>query len=129
MHGMAAHGGTTTDHRVIRRWAEARGAQPSRVARTGAAEAEGDPGIIRLDLPGYPDAGASEPITWEAWFRAFDEHALAFVYQDTTVDGGPSNVGRLVKRAGATEPAVEKPAADGPTAERMAAAKRARRGR
>jgi hypothetical protein len=126
---MAAHGGTTTDHRVIRRWAEARGAQPSRVARTGAAGAEGDPGIIRLDLPGYPDAGASEPITWDEWFRAFDEHALAFVYQDTTADGEPSNVGRLVRRAVATQPAVNKPAADGPAADRTTAAKTGPRGR
>ena len=148
---MAAHGGTTTDHHEIRRWAEARGAQPSRVAHTDAAALAGDPEIIRLDLPGYSDVGALEPITWAEWFRAFDEHGLAFVYQDTTADGEPSNVSRIVKRAavaaraggdahadarttGAAKPdattsAVEETAAKKPTAERTTATKTARRGR
>jgi hypothetical protein len=102
---MAARGGITTDHRVIRRWAEARGAQPSRIARTGATDSGRDPGTIRLDLPGHSDAGAPEPITWDEWFRAFDEHALAFVYEDTGADGEPSNVSRIVKRAAAAKTA------------------------
>jgi hypothetical protein len=148
---MAAHGGTTTDHREIRRWAEARGAQPSRVAHTEAAALAGDPRIIRLDLPGYSDAGALEPITWDEWFRTFDEHKLAFVYQDTTADGEPSNVSRIVRRAavaarvggdahasarttgaakrGATKPAVEQTAAKKATPERTTGTKPARRAR
>jgi hypothetical protein len=94
---MASDGGTT-DHDEIRRWAEERGAQPSRVARRGSDGAGRDAGIIRLDLPGYTGAGALEPITWDEWFRAFDENGLAFIYQDATAGGEQSNFSRLVKR-------------------------------
>jgi hypothetical protein len=34
----------TTDHEVIRRWAEARGARPARARGTGG---QGDPGMAR----------------------------------------------------------------------------------
>ena len=95
---MASHGGTTTDHDEIRRWAEARGAAPSRVARTGNEDPGVDPGIIRLDFPGYSGAGSLEPITWDEWFEAFEAGGLAFVHQDETAAGEESNFNRLVKR-------------------------------
>ncbi len=81
---MASHGGTTTDHDEIRQWAEARGATPSRVIRTGNEDPEVDPGIIRLDFPGYTGAGALEEISWDEWFQAFEDGGLAFVHQDET---------------------------------------------
>ena len=86
----------TTDHEEIRRWAEARGARPARVKDTGGRN---DPGILRLDLPGDGPDPNLEPISWEDWFRAFDENQLAFVYQDETVDGKPSTFNKLVSRA------------------------------
>jgi hypothetical protein len=85
----------TTDHEEIRRWAEARGARPARVKDTGG---QGDPGILRLDLPGDGPDPNLEPISWEEWFNAFDENKLAFVYQDETVDGRPSTFNKLVSR-------------------------------
>lgn len=99
---MASRGGTTTDHAAIRHWAEARGAHPSRIVRTGAEDPADEAGIIRLDLPGHTGAGPLEPISWDEWFRAFDDNGLAFVYEDTAADGEPSNYDRLVKRATAT---------------------------
>ena len=45
---------TTTDHDAIRRWAEARGAQPAAARGTGG----GDAGVLRLDFDdGEPDEG------------------------------------------------------------------------
>jgi hypothetical protein len=92
---MSSHSSkTTTDHETIRRWAEARGARPACVRGTGDAK---DPGMIRLDFPGY--SGQSlEPISWEEWFRAFDENDLALVYQDETAGGERSNFNKLVSR-------------------------------
>jgi len=89
---------TTTDHEEIRRWAEARGARPACVRGTGG---KGDPGMIRLDFPGYSGAGSLEEISWDEWFKAFDENNLALVYQDQTAEGEKSNFNKLVARESA----------------------------
>jgi hypothetical protein len=86
---------TTTDHAEIRRWAEARGARPARVKGTGGP---GDPGIIRLDFPSDGPDENLEPISWDEWFRAFDQNQLALVYQEQTASGKPSNFNKLVSR-------------------------------
>jgi hypothetical protein len=85
----------TTDHEVIRRWAEERGAKPARVKGTGGKD---DPGLIRLDFPGYSGEDTLEPISWDDWFRKFAESDLVFIYQETTASGEPSNFNKLVKR-------------------------------
>jgi hypothetical protein len=97
--GMASHGGTTTDHDEIRRWAEERGARPARVKRTGD-DPEVNPGIIRLDFTGHggQSTGALEEITWDEWFQGFEDSQLAFVHQDETRDGEQSNFNRLIGR-------------------------------
>ena len=87
----------TTDHEVIRRWAEERGAKPARVQGTGG---NGDIGIIRLEFPGAPGARDEklEEISWDDWFKEFDEKGLAFVYEETTASGQKSNFNKLVQR-------------------------------
>jgi hypothetical protein len=70
---------TTTNHRQIRSWAEKHGGHPARVKRTGRGS---DPGIIRIDFPGYSGEGSLEEITWEEFFDQFDENDLALVYRD-----------------------------------------------
>ncbi len=84
-----------TDHDEIRRWAEERGAKPARVKGTGG---DGDVGIIRLDFPGYTGEDTLEPISWDDWFRKFDESNLALIVQDTTARGQKSNFNKLVSR-------------------------------
>jgi hypothetical protein len=69
----------TTDHDAIRRWAEQRGGTPARVKSTGRGA--GDSGILRIDLPGDGPDPNLEPITWDEWFKAFDENGLAFLYE------------------------------------------------
>jgi hypothetical protein len=85
----------TTDHEEIRRWVEARGGWPARVKGTGDDD---DPGLIRIDFPGYSGEESLEPISWDEWFRKFDERKLAFVYQDTTATGEKSFFNKLVSR-------------------------------
>lgn len=91
---------TTTDHEEIRRWAEARGARPAAVKGTGSGS---EPGMIRLDFPGYSGADSLQEISWDEWFRAFDDNDLALVYQDTTADGARSNFNKLIGRDTAEE--------------------------
>ena len=93
---MSSHSShTTTDHKEIRKWAEARGAKPARVKSTGS---KNDPGMIRLDFPGYSGARSLEEISWDEWFDAFDKNDLALVYQDKTAEGERSNFNKLVSR-------------------------------
>ncbi|MGN9842137.1 hypothetical protein ACTMTI_28820 [Nonomuraea sp. H19] len=81
----------TTNHDVIRQWAEERGARPSKVPGT---EHEGRPGVLRFDFPGYGGAELEE-ISWEEWLRTFDERQLNFIYQEHKKDGAQSNFFRL----------------------------------
>ena len=84
---------STTDHEFIRRWAEERGGRPARVKGTGGP---GDPGMLRIDFPGYAEESLEE-ITWDEWFDKFEEKNLAFLYQET-IDGQPSRFFKLVDR-------------------------------
>lgn len=90
----------TTDHEVIRRWAEARGGQPSHVKRTGGKD---DIGILRIDFPGYSGEDTLEPISWDEWFDKFDERGLAFLYQEETAAGAKSNFNKIISRETAEE--------------------------
>lgn len=86
----------TDDHRFIQQWAEERGGRPSSVIGTGD---DGDPGIIRIDFPGFGGEGSLSPISWEDWFAKFDEHDLVLLYQEETASGEVSNFNKLVKRS------------------------------
>jgi len=86
---------TLTDHDKIQRWAEARDATPACVRGTGGA---GDPGMIRLDFPGYSGSDKLQEISWDDWFEAFDDNDLALVVQEKTAGGRRSNFNKLVAR-------------------------------
>jgi hypothetical protein len=92
---MASDSRMLTDHDEIREWAEARKARPAAVKRTETAD---DPGIIRLDFPGYSGEGTLDPISWDEWFEKFDDSNLALLVQDKTADGERSNFNKLVHR-------------------------------
>jgi hypothetical protein len=84
-----------TDHRKIREWAEARGAEPACVRGTGG---KGDTGMIRLDFPGFSGEESLQHISWDEWFKAFEENNLALLIQEETADGKQSNFNKLVSR-------------------------------
>lgn len=81
----------TTDHDVIRKWAEERGATPATVPGTE----HGDHlGVLRFDFPGY-GGDDLEHVDWDSWFHTFDTRRLNFVYQEQRKDGSQSNFFRL----------------------------------
>ncbi|MEA2278188.1 MAG: hypothetical protein QOC78_3148 [Solirubrobacteraceae bacterium] len=84
---------TTTDREEIRRWVEERGGRPATVKGTGDGD---EPGVLRIDF-GDEDESL-EPISWEEWFRKFDEEGLAFLYQDRLASGEESRFFKLVQR-------------------------------
>ncbi|MFG2166098.1 SAP domain-containing protein [Micromonospora chersina] len=82
----------TTDHEVIRRWAETRKGVPTTVDGT---EHDGHAGVLRFDFPSNGREQRLREISWEEWFRAFDERRLNFIYQEERSDGKQSNFFRL----------------------------------
>jgi hypothetical protein len=85
----------TTDHEEIRRWAEDREGTPATVAATAESD---EPGILRIDFPGYSGDQTLEPISWDDFFDKFDESDLAFVYQEEADDGELSRFCKFVAR-------------------------------
>jgi hypothetical protein len=113
----------TIDHAVIRQWAKERGGIPACVKGTGDS---GDPGMLRIDFPGFSGGGSLQPISWGRWLKAFDANGLAFLYQ-----GGRSRFNKLVDResvpAGAARPPRDR--AGNPRPRRRSAAGRQQRRR
>jgi len=80
----------TRDHEAIRRWAAERGGRPTMVEGTQ---------ILRIDFDD-PDGRQDEklrPVSWEDFFRVFDERGLEFLYQERTHDGGISRFYKFVR--------------------------------
>ena len=81
----------TRDHNAIRRWAEARGGHPAMVEGTE---------ILRIDF-GEPEDKLKR-VSWEQFFRVFDDRDLEFLHQHETQDGGKSRFFKFV-RSGAED--------------------------
>jgi hypothetical protein len=97
---MAGSSKTTTDHTVIRTWAEERGGKPVTVRGTGGDD---EPGVLRIDFPGGAGSDRLEEISWDEWFEKFDEKNLAFLYQEEKASGEESTFFKLVSRETAKE--------------------------
>jgi hypothetical protein len=81
----------TTNHEVIRQWAEKRGARP---ATMPGSEYNGRLAVLRFDFPGYGGA-VLQPVDWDEWFATFDAERLILLYQEQRADGSTSNFNRL----------------------------------
>jgi hypothetical protein len=84
---------TTTDHKAIKRWMEQRGGHPARVKQTGGKD---DIGVLRVDF-GEPEESL-EQISWEEFFKAFEENKLAFLHQEKVEGGKTSRFFKFVRR-------------------------------
>jgi len=85
----------TTDREKIIRWTEGRGGHPATVIRTAR---KGEPGVLRIDFPGYSGEGTLKTISWDEWFRKFEKRNLAFLYLERTAAGKPSRFFKLVNK-------------------------------
>jgi len=85
----------TTDHNEIRKWVEARGGKPATVKNSAKGD---EPGVLRIDFPGYSGEGSLEEISWDEFFKKFDEKKLAFLSQDKTASGEESRFFKFVSR-------------------------------
>jgi len=92
---MTSTSNTTTDHDKIKKWTESRDGRPACVKSTGGKD---DPGVLRIDFPGYGDDSKLEEISWDQFFEKFEESKLAFLYQDKTAAGKTSRFFKFVQR-------------------------------
>ena len=76
----------TKRHQIVRHWAEERGAVPAAVPGT---EQNGGLCVLRFDFPDSADQNLMH-ISWEQFFKTFDECDLTFVYQETQKSGQKS---------------------------------------
>jgi hypothetical protein len=86
----------TVDHDEIRRWVEEHKGKP--VSIEGTPRRGEEAGVLRIDFPGGASNPPLEPISWEAFFKKFDDASLAMIYQEETADGAPSHFCKFVKR-------------------------------
>jgi hypothetical protein len=85
----------TTDHQKIRSWVEERGGKPAAVKGTGSGD---DPGILRIDFPGYTGEESLRQISWQQFFDKFEKERLAFLFQEETKNGHDSRFSKLTNR-------------------------------
>ncbi|MBX3202441.1 MAG: hypothetical protein KF894_30225 [Labilithrix sp.] len=71
----------TTNREEIRRWVESKGGWPARVK---GSERGTDPGLLRIDFPGFGGVETLAKMSWDDWFKWFDKKKLAFVHQPNT---------------------------------------------
>lgn len=87
---------TTHDHKTIQEWAEGREGIPSKIKNTGK---EDDDGVLRIHFPKHSAADDRfEEISWEDFFKNFDENDLDLLYQDKKADGEISTFHKFVAR-------------------------------
>ncbi|MBE9464260.1 hypothetical protein IEE83_20425 [Dyadobacter sp. UP-52] len=87
---------STTNHDEIRAWVEKRKGTPSTVKGTG--NKNDNSGILRIDFPGYSGKDTLEAISWDDFFKKFDESNLEFLYQNETAGGKESRFNKFVSK-------------------------------
>jgi hypothetical protein len=87
----------TTDHGTIREWVERRGGTPASVRDS---DYDDEDGVLHIDFPGGGGEESLEHISWDEWFRKFDEEELCFLYQEERASGESSTFFKLLSRKG-----------------------------
>jgi hypothetical protein len=96
---MSSHSSqTTTNLEDIKKWAEERDGKPAVVKATENSKEGG--GVLRINFPGYSGEDTLEEISWEEWYKIFQERNLAFLYQEETAGGKESRFFKLVANDG-----------------------------
>jgi hypothetical protein len=92
----------STDHKMIRQWVGRWHGHPAitKITNVGTAESGGTTGgLLRIRFPKDPDAKSLQSISWDEFFKRFEEQHLALEYLDeprVEVKGQP--FARLVDR-------------------------------
>jgi len=55
--------------------------------------------MLRIDFPGYSGEGKLEEISWDEFFKGFEDNGLAFLYEEDK----NSRFSKLIQREGASK--------------------------
>lgn len=84
----------TTDHDTIKKWVEARQGRPAMVEATDQGK---DGGVLRIKFQDHTKETLEE-ISWDQFFRIFDENNLQFLYQENTREGNEIRFFKFTKK-------------------------------
>ena len=93
---------TTSDHEEIQRWAQDRGGTPACVHNPLANSTD-----LRIDFLHEKYNDDVRGISWEEFFRIFDQQRMVLVYQTETEGGKLSRFGRIVKSDNVAQALIE----------------------
>lgn len=91
----------TTDHNVIKKWVERHNGKPQIIDHPTA---EGDKPGIRIQFPAIrddtelSDDTMPRDISWDEFFKIFDEEGLELEYRDQIPADYPSDAYRFLRR-------------------------------
>jgi hypothetical protein len=71
----------TSDHKFIQLWAEQRNGRPAVINETTNDNVTG---VLRIKFP--DDTSNLKVITWEEFFKEFDENGMMFLFSDSPED-------------------------------------------
>jgi hypothetical protein len=105
MSNMSGDTKSTTDHDLIRKWAEDRGGRPVRVLNVFGAQP--DESHLRIDFLFDKYDDGVQQISWDEFFAIFDREGMALVYQTETESGILSRFGRIVRSNAVPQAIIE----------------------
>jgi len=85
----------THDHNTIKKWTTDRNGVPAKIKGTGKSDTEG---VLRIHFPDHSNSDDFEEISWDNFFKDFDQNKLDFLYQDKKEDGEASTFHKFVNR-------------------------------
>lgn len=74
----------TTNHETIRKWVEKKGGKPAALAPTHQGDEAGIVWIMFPDVPQSEHQALTE-ITWEEFFKEFEQRKLALLYDEDSL--------------------------------------------
>ena len=86
---------STTDHNEIKNWAEERKGIPSSLENP---DEDASNLILRILFSDDKKVEQAKQISWDEFFKRFEEHKLAFVYKHENFGGELTNFHRFVFR-------------------------------
>lgn len=86
---------STINHNEIKNWAEERKGTPASLKEPSA---EASNLILRILFDHEKNVDQVKNISWEQFFKLFEQHQLAFVYKHENFGGKNSNAHRFVFR-------------------------------
>ena len=92
---MSTSSDQTHDHKTIQKWVEERKGIPAKIKGT---EKNGDQGVLRIHFPEHSKSDNFDEISWDDFFKDFDQDKLDFLYQDKKADGEISTFHKFVER-------------------------------